>query len=38
MLKGLSREAQRVLSVLAQEEAKKIRSEKLLPSMLSWLL
>ncbi len=31
MLKGLSREAQRVLSVLAQEEAKKIRSEKLLP-------
>ena len=31
MLKGLSREAQRVLSVLAQEEAKRLRSEKLLP-------
>jgi len=31
MLKGLSREAQRVLSVLAQDEARRLRSEKLLP-------
>jgi ATP-dependent Clp protease ATP-binding subunit ClpC len=31
MLKGLSREAQRVLSILAQDEARRLRSEKLLP-------
>jgi ATP-dependent Clp protease ATP-binding subunit ClpC len=31
MLKGLSREAQRILSILAQDEARRLRSEKLLP-------
>jgi len=31
MLKGLSREAQRILSILAQDEARRLRSDKLLP-------
>lgn len=30
-MKGLSREAQRILSILSQEEARRLKSDKLLP-------